>query len=312
MNPQPRPYAGTEDREKMRQVLVLGRQASNGSYYVHVGDLNWWLYYVEPQANPWQHIYLWDGPRPGDALRGWALLSPQWRSFDVFVQPALRGSPLAWQMYDWAEEKITALVRRQGGRDIRTMWVAERDDALIYHLERRGFGRDKGYLIQHLRWLEGSIATQELPEGFYVRRMAGEREIPSRAAASHAAFVSDMAEDRYQARYLGFLHSPVYRPELDIVAIAPDGRVAAFCNGWLDFTNRVGLFEPVGTHPDFQRKGLAKAILAEGMRRMMAYGMRTAIVCAEHDNLPARRLYQSMGFQPDNRLWTYARPVTGR
>ena len=312
MNPQPRPYAGTEDREKMRQVLVLGRQASNGSYYVHVGDLNWWLYYVEPQANPWQHIYLWDGPRPGDALRGWALLSPQWRSFDVFVQPALRGSPLAWQMYDWAEEKITALAANQGGRDIRTMWVAERDDALIYHLERRGFGRDKGYLIQHLRWLEGSIATQELPKGFYVRRMAGEREIPSRAAASHAAFVSDMAEDRYQARYLGFLHSPVYRPELDIVAIASDGRVAAFCNGWLDFTNRVGLFEPVGTHPDFQRQGLAKAILAEGMRRMMAYGMRTAIVCAEHDNLPARRLYQSMGFQPDNRLWTYARPVTGR
>ncbi len=75
MNPQPRPYAGTEDREKMRQVLLLGRQASNGSYYVHVGDLNWWLYYVEQQTNPWQHIYLWDGLRPGDALRGWALLS---------------------------------------------------------------------------------------------------------------------------------------------------------------------------------------------------------------------------------------------
>ena len=312
MNSQPRPYAGTEDREKMRQVLVQGRQASNSSYYVHVGDLNWWLYYVEPQANPWQHIYLWDGPRPDEALRGWALLSPQWRTFDVFIQPALRGSPLAWQMYDWAEEKLAGLVRRQGGKDIRTVWVAERDDALVYHLERRGFTRDKGYMVQYLRWLEGPIAAPELPEGYFARRMAGEREIPSRAAASHAAFGSDMPEDRYQARYLGFLRSPVYRPELDIVAIAPDGRVAAFCNGWLDFTNRVGLFEPVGTHPDFQRLGLAKAVLAEGMRRMVAYGMRTAIVCADHDNHAALHLYQSIGFLPDNRLWAYTRPITER
>jgi ribosomal protein S18 acetylase RimI-like enzyme len=192
------------------------------------------------------------------------------------------------------------------------MWVAERDDALVYHLERRGFTRDKGYMVQYLRWLEGPIAAPELPEGYFARRMAGEREIPSRAAASHAAFGSDMPEDRYQARYLGFLRSPVYRPELDIVAIAPDGRVAAFCNGWLDFTNRVGLFEPVGTHPDFQRLGLAKAVLAEGMRRMVAYGMRTAIVCAEHDNHAALRLYQSMGFMPDNRLWAYTRPTIDR
>ena len=309
MNPQPRPYAGTEDREKMRQVLVQGRLASNNTYYVHTGDLNWWLYYVEQAANPWQHIYLWDGPPPGDALRGWALLSPQWRSFDVFVQPGLRGSPLAWQMYDWAEEKLAALVRRQGGKDIRTTWVAERDDVLIYHLERRGFKRETRHLVQYSRLLEGAIPAVGLPEGFYVRRMAGEREIPSRAAASHAAFGSDMPEDRYQARYLGFMRSPVYRPELDIVAIAPDGRVVAFCNGWLDFTNRVGLFEPVGTHPDFQRQGLAKAVLAEGMRRMVAYGMRAVIVCAEHDNHAALRLYRSMGFRVENRLWTYARPV---
>jgi mycothiol synthase len=311
MNPQPRVYTGTEDREKMCQVLIRGRQAANSSYYVHVGDLSWWLYYVEPQSNPWQHIYLWDGPRPGDALRGWALLSPQWRTFDVFIQPELRGSPLAWQMYDWAEEKIAALVRRQGGKDIRTIWVAARDDALIYHLERRGFVRDKGFIIQHLRWLEGPIAAPELPEGFYVRRMAGEREVPVRAAASYAAFESDMPEDRYQARYLGFMRSPVYRPELDIVAVAPDGRVVAFCNGWLDFTNRVGLCEPVGTHPDFQRLGLAKAVLAEGMRRMVAYGVRSAIVCADHDNSAALRLYQSMGFQPDNRLLTYVRSLKG-
>lgn len=305
----PRLIAGAEDREKIRQVLVQGRQAENGSYYVHIGDLNWWLYYVKPGGNPWQHIYLWDNPRASEPLRGWALLSPEWSAFDVFVQPALRGNPQAWQMYDWAEEQAAKRARHQKMKEIRTMWVSDRDDALIFHLERRGFKRSQSYMNQYVRWLEGPLVAPTLPEGFYVRRMSGERETPTRAAASHAAFESEMPMESYLQRYLTFMRSPVYRPELDIVAIAPDGNVAAFCQGWLDFTNRVGLFEPVGTHPDYRRLGLGKAILTEGMRRMVAYGMRTVIVCADHDNHAAQRLYRAAGFQLDRRLLTYIKQV---
>jgi mycothiol synthase len=307
--PGPRLFAGADDREKMRQVLVQGRQAENNSYYVHVGDLSWWLYYVKPGANLWQHIYLWDSPRSSEPLRGWALLSPDWSSFDVFIQPALRGSPQAWQIYDWAEEQAAKLARRQKVKEIRTMWVADRDDALIFHLERRGFKRSQNFMNQYMRWLEGPIVSPTLPEGFYVRRLSGEREAPARAAASHVAFESDMPMESYVQRYLAFMRSPVYRPELDIVAIAPDGSVAAFCQGWLDFTNRVGLFEPVGTHPNYRRLGLGKAILTEGMHRMVAYGMRTVIVCAEHDNPAAQSLYRTSGFQLERRLLTYVKQV---
>lgn len=309
MMPKPRLFAGADDREKMRRILVQGRQADNGSYYVHVGDLSWWLYYARPGADPWGHIYLWDSPQADEPLRGWALLSPEWRAFDVFVQPTLRGSPLAWQMYDWAEEQIAALVRCRGEKQIRTMWVAERDDGLIFHLERRGFVRSRSFLLQYMRWLEGPIVSPALPQDFYVRRLAGEREAPARSAAMHAAFDSDLPLESHLQRYLGFMRSPVYRPELDIVAIAPDGKVVAFCLGWLDFTNQVGLFEPVGTHPEYRSLGLGKALLAEGMRRMMAYGMRSAIVRADHANLPAQRLYQAAGFQLDRRLLTFIKRV---
>ncbi len=212
-------------------------------------------------------------------------------------------------MYDWAEEQIAALVRRRKGSDIRTMWVADRDDGLIFHLERRGFERSRSCMIQYMRWLEGPIISPALPQGFYVRRLAGEREASARAVAMHAAFESDAPSEGYLQRYLGFMRSPVYRPELDIVAIAPDGMVVAFCQGWLDFANQVGLFEPVGTHPDYRGLGLGKAVLAEGMRRMVAYGMRSAIVCADHDNLPAQRLYQASGFQLERRLLTFIRQV---
>jgi hypothetical protein len=47
VNITPRPYRDESDLDKMRALLQAGRQAANGTYYVHVGDLNWWLFYPQ-------------------------------------------------------------------------------------------------------------------------------------------------------------------------------------------------------------------------------------------------------------------------
>jgi mycothiol synthase len=57
------------------------------------------------------------------------------------------------------------------------------------------------------------------------------------------------------------------------------------------------LFEPVGTHPDFQGQGLGKAVIAEGLRRMKAAGMRRAVLVFDPTNVAARALYTAMGFR---------------
>ena len=77
---------------------------------------------------------------------------------------------------------------------------------------------------------------------------------------------------------------------------APDGRGASACTIWLDPVNRIGLFEPVATHPDFQGRGLGKAVIAEGLRRLRAAGMDRAILGFDPDNTAARALYSSLGF----------------
>jgi predicted acetyltransferase len=77
---------------------------------------------------------------------------------------------------------------------------------------------------------------------------------------------------------------------------SPDGRGASACTIWFDGVNGVGLFEPVGTHPDFQGKGLGKAVMAEGLRRMKAAGMTRAIVGFDPNNVAALALYTAMGF----------------
>jgi ribosomal protein S18 acetylase RimI-like enzyme len=94
-----------------------------------------------------------------------------------------------------------------------------------------------------------------------------------------------------------------------VVAAAPNGDIAAFSIVWLDAINRVGSFEPVGTHPDYQRKGLGRAVMLEALRRLEARGMQQAIVCTGNDNLPAIRLYESVGFRTVNKLGQYKKRV---
>lgn len=95
---------------------------------------------------------------------------------------------------------------------------------------------------------------------------------------------------------------PSYVRDLDIVAVAPDGKFAAFAMCWVDQINRVGQFEPVGTAPEFRKQGLAQAVLTEGLRRMQAHGAERVIVIAEAAEEAACALYTSMGFQEQWRL----------
>jgi hypothetical protein len=243
---EPRPYRDERDLARMRDLLVEGRRSANGSYYAHVGDLDWWLFYPS-EAHEWQEIlFLWDYTDAQVGLRGWALLSPEWRAFDVFVHPRERGGQQTAGMYTWAEERLAGIVQASGGQDIRSMWVCEDDAVLVAHLERRGFARQEDHLVYHERSLESPIPAPALLQGYQVRPVAGEGELPLRAAASHAAFESKLPFEAYCQRYQRFMRSPAYDPARDLVVIAPDGRAAAFCVFWLDPANRVGLFEPVG------------------------------------------------------------------
>ena len=104
--------------------------------------------------------------------------------------------------------------------------------------------------------------------------------------------------ERYALRFARFMASPVYDPERDVVAAAPDGQIGAFCITWPDPLTGVGLFEPVGTHPDFQRKGLGKAVMLQALERLQRLGMRQAIVTTGEDNQPAIKLYEFGGFSP--------------
>lgn len=103
-----------------------------------------------------------------------------------------------------------------------------------------------------------------------------------------------------------------YRPELDLVAVTPDGRLAGFLVGWLDEARQLAQIEPMGVHPDFRGMGLARALLFEGLRRFQSHGATEAAVETESGRSPALHAYQSAGFAPAHTiirkgLWVFRR-----
>ena len=137
---EPRVYQTENDLDAMRDLLRQGRLANNGSYYVHPGDLNWWLFYPPMVQDFWGSIYLWDDPdQPGEIL-AWALIPPDGSTFDVVLRPALRGSPLAWETYHWTVRQATSLARGAGCESTSVFWISEHDTLLRGWLVEQGFG----------------------------------------------------------------------------------------------------------------------------------------------------------------------------
>ena len=62
------------------------------------------------------------------------------------------------------------------------------------------------------------------------------------------------------------------------MTIAPNGDIASFTTVWFDDVTRCAYFEPVGTYTPYQRRGLAKAVMFEGLRRVKRLGATFAFV----------------------------------
>jgi predicted N-acetyltransferase YhbS len=87
-----------------------------------------------------------------------------------------------------------------------------------------------------------------------------------------------------------------YREELDRVAVTAGGRVAASCLAWIDSDRQWGLLEPVGTYPEFQRRGLGTAVCLDALHALRRAGARAAQVGCESGSAGSRT-YHGIGFE---------------
>ncbi len=172
----------------------------------------------------------------------------------------------------------------------------------------------RGYLpsLGEPEWMSerpiGGVEAVDLPPGFSLRSMADVDDVEARRAVLGLSFGhADPAEWVTPETYRELQRAPDYRKDLDLYVVAPDGAFAACCIAWYDPVNRVGTFEPVGTHPAFRRLGLGRAVIAEGINRLAALGATKAWVGS------GQAFYGAIGFVKKYKeiMWEKERLATG-
>jgi mycothiol synthase len=165
------------------------------------------------------------------------------------------------------------------------------------------FGYEDGGTCEHNQvWsLETPPPVFQAPEGYTVRHVKLPEDFEPfsevvNTVFSHCGMTEKLAMFYTEA---GFYHD-----ELDLVTEAPDGSFASFVTVRIDPLTRMAELEPVGTHPDHRRKGLAKAVCAEGIRRVQKYDPICIVILGAASTEAAANLYKSVGFiKEDVHLW---------
>lgn len=99
----------------------------------------------------------------------------------------------------------------------------------------------------------------------------------------------------------------LYDPALDLAVETTDGAIAAYSLFWYDPTTGVGLVEPVRVEGEFQRRGLARAMLTAGIDRLAARGAQRVKV--SYETQAAGALYRGVGFRPTSTTTWFRAPA---
>lgn len=270
------PYADEEDywriRAFLRELFLLNdRRLSSW----HVGRLDYWRWHVVENCRACplieKVIFIWETHDGRIA----AVLNPADRS-EAFLQvhPHWREPGLLEEMVEVAERNYPTPKGK--------LWVLadSRDVVLQELLLRREYIKQGLPEHQWRRDFYAPVPSVSVPHGYAIRSLGEAAELPARSWASWRAFHPDEPNERYEGWewYRNIQRMPLYRRDLDVVATTLEGEIASFCTAWYDDATRSATFDPVGTVPEHQRRGLARAVLTEALRRLRAMGATQAFV----------------------------------
>lgn len=272
---------------------------------IHVVDLpyrfsSWSFDYPE-------NIRIWSDEQ-GQVL-AWVILQVPFWTIDYAIHPE---SPhtLHAQILKWADEQARKIVNTPSGHSAWFVTVLASQVERIHDLEQADFASQANVgenswsqvLMEHSMQIPNQV---NLPEGFLIRPLNGMSEVEAYVNLHQAVFESKNMTVAWRQRTL---QRPKYIPDLDLVIVAPDGRLAAFCICWLfqDTNGNVsGQIEPLGVHADFRKLGLARTILVEGLKRLSAKGAQKIYVQTDNFRNAAFHLYESAGFHVTQDILMY-------
>jgi predicted N-acetyltransferase YhbS len=265
------------------KLLQRARLADAQAGLWEAADLQWW--WRTPRRSDAIDQLFWvddEGPVAGVVLtewrRGWGC--------DPILVPGISAVPLP-TIVARAVEAIDRL-----GLDTVEVLVRDDDSELVGLLTAAGFVAEVGRA--GITWMDAQDRPDvaALPEGFVLVDRARE------AAGPHP--MRQRSGEQVEAR---LRQCSLYDPALDLSVETAEGQAAGYALFWFDPVTEVGLVEPMRVEDAYQRRGLARAMLTEGLDRLAKRGARRLKVGYGTD--AARDLYVGTGFRVTSTSTTY-------
>jgi GNAT superfamily N-acetyltransferase len=278
------PYMHSDvEFEEMRSLLI-------GSYQHDRRPRNWRLAlienwnmgsrFLELKSYFTNRVRLWRdeaGGLAGFLVRGERLVHPQVRYQDQELVDAM----LTWAETHWAGEVEQVQVMAYD-------WDKQRQSLLA----RRGY--TPGQAVEEVRIYDLTKDYPEpiLPEGYQIRSMREVDDPPARVELENRIWDASLDEDWFR----GKSSAPSYSLDWDLVAVSPEGNLAAASLVWRYPENGAAEIDPLGTAPDYRRKGLARAIVLESVRRLQKANSEIMYIASDARDGILKRFYTS--FEP--------------
>ena len=257
------------------ELLQRARRADPRAGLWEAADVQWW--WRRPRRSDEVEKPFWiddEGPVAGVLLTSWT--DDAWQCDPVVVPGASGPEPDVV----WRRALEHAARHSAQGFDV----PVGDDDRTFQELARRS-GLTSG---EHdsTAWLDAADrpAVPVPSEGFVLVDRTERRDTPHPMRHRNGDGVAQRLDQ-----------CPLYDPALDLAAETADGRVAGYSLYWFDPTTKVGLVEPVRVEDEFQRQGLARALLSAGIDRLVTRGAQRVKISYRSD--AAAALYQGLGFR---------------
>jgi mycothiol synthase len=288
-------YQGEEDYRHilsfLREVFLLNKRSEHSWPPVRFDYWRWHLVENVHVCEALEKVtFIWETAEGEIAAVLHPLVEGELR---LHVHPQSRSGELENEMLALAEERLP----RRNADGMRMLYLpVDADDTLRQKvLLKRGYTKGSGNSHKWRGELDKPIAEPRLAAGYQIRAMGGEGDYPSRSWASWRAFHADEPVKNYDGDYAwdgNIQAASFYRSDLDIVAVTRKGEIVSFSTIFYDEATQSAVCVLVGTAVEHQRRGLGKAVMREGFRRLQELGCRRVFATAY--DAAAEALYGSV------------------
>jgi predicted N-acetyltransferase YhbS len=265
---------GLEYLRLATELLRRARLADAEAGLWEAADVQWWWRTPRP-SDETEQVFWIDDEGPVAAV----LLTDFGRAWqcDPIAVPGV-SSPALQTVWARAVEAIETL--RRGSVE-----VPARDDDIefVRLLQHAGFNAADPSKIAWMN-ADDRPAVASVPEGFVLVDRADETNKPHPMRRRNGEGVEARLRE-----------GSIYDPALDLAVETTDGQVAGTSLFWFDPVTEVGLVEPMRVEDEYQRRGLAHAMLTSGVDRLARLGARRIKV--GYSTEAAAALYGRVGFR---------------